>query len=75
MREPTVGEILRETVQASGSPDAENVYDEVLREVSARIDDQGSIGKADIGAPPSRMTAPMIGPRPFRMPVEQRVQR
>ncbi|WP_177371003.1 hypothetical protein [Brachybacterium vulturis] len=50
MREATVGEILLETLQTSQPTHTETAYDEVLREVSARVGDQGSIGKADIGA-------------------------
>lgn len=50
MREATIGEILLETLQTSQPPHTETAYDEVLREVSARVADQGSIGKADIGA-------------------------
>lgn len=50
MTEASIGEILLETLQASQSQHTETTYDEVLREVSARVADQGSIGKADIGA-------------------------
>lgn len=50
MSNTTVSEILLETLQLSQLPHAETAYDEVLREVSARVADQGSIGKADIGA-------------------------
>lgn len=46
----TIGEILLETLQTSQPPHTGTAYDEVLREVSARAADQGSIGKADIGA-------------------------
>lgn len=50
MREATVVEILREIMPTSERPGDETVYDEALREVSARVDDHGSMGKADIGA-------------------------
>lgn len=50
MPEARIGEILLETLQTSQPPHTETAYDEVLRDVSARVADQGSIGKADIGA-------------------------
>lgn len=50
MPEANIGEILLETLQTSQPPHNETAYDEVLREVSSRVVDQGSIGKADIGA-------------------------
>jgi len=50
MPEATIGKILLETLQTSQPPHTETAYDEVLREVSSRVADQGSIGKADIGA-------------------------
>lgn len=50
MPEASIGKILLETLQASQHPHTETTYDEVLREISSRIADQGSIGKADIGA-------------------------
>lgn len=39
-----------ETLHTAQPPHTETIYDEVLHEVSARVADQGSIGKADIGA-------------------------
>lgn len=50
MPRATIGEILRATLQTSRQTHTESVYDQVLREVSARIAEQGSMGKADIGA-------------------------
>lgn len=50
MPEATIGKILLETLQTSQPPHTETAYDEVLREVSSRVANQGSIGKADIGA-------------------------
>lgn len=50
MPEASIGEILLDTLQTSQPPHTETTYDEVLREVSARVADQGSIGKTDIGA-------------------------
>lgn len=46
----SVGEILVDILHTSQPSHAESFYDEVLREVSARVADQGSIGKTDIGA-------------------------
>jgi hypothetical protein len=50
MPEATVGEILLNTLRSSQPPHTENTYDEVLREISARVAAQGSVGKADIAA-------------------------
>ncbi|WP_281872859.1 hypothetical protein [Brachybacterium paraconglomeratum] len=50
MPDATIGKILLETLRTSQPPHTETAYDEVLREVSSRIANQGSIGKADIGA-------------------------
>ena len=50
MRETSIGEILLDTLQTSQPLHTETAYDEVLREVSSRVGDHGSIGKADIGA-------------------------
>lgn len=45
-----IGKILLEILEASQSSHWETTYDEVLREVAARVASQGYIGKADIGA-------------------------
>ena len=45
-----VGRLLSRAWQAQVSADPTAVYDEVLREVSARAASEGSLGKADIGA-------------------------
>lgn len=50
MSDTTIGEILLETLQTSQRQNTKSAYDEVLREVSARVADRGSIGKSDIGA-------------------------
>lgn len=50
MIEATVGEILLGTLETSQPSHLETTYDEVLREVAARVASWGSIGKADIGA-------------------------
>lgn len=50
MPEASIGEILLDTLQTSQTQHTETAYDEVLREVSSRVADQRSIGKADIGA-------------------------